>query len=131
MSEKTREDVTAEQYKSCQDQQSQPLHSTNGHLDGCALETDVTSGGSAEGAEPAANSDVDEAPVKKSKRKKLLYIGAGALIVAVIAGLAYWLYARQFESTDDATVQADITQISPKVSAYRQEDLRRWKSAGT
>ncbi|MET0754422.1 MAG: HlyD family secretion protein, partial [Pyrinomonadaceae bacterium] len=35
-----------------------------------------------------------------------------------VAGFIYWLYARQFESTDDAFVDGDIVQVSPKVSAY-------------
>jgi len=118
MSQKTREDVAAQQHESQQEQQSQQLHSTNGHPDGRVSDADGTTEAPAEVAEITAESDVAEAPIKTSKRKKLLYIGGGALIVAVIAGLAYWLYARQFESTDDATVQADITQISPKVSAH-------------
>jgi membrane fusion protein (multidrug efflux system) len=55
---------------------------------------------------------------KKRKRKRILYIGAAALVVLIITGVAYWLYARQYESTDDAFVDADITQVAPKVSAY-------------
>jgi membrane fusion protein (multidrug efflux system) len=35
-----------------------------------------------------------------------------------LAGLGYWLYARQYESTDDAFIDGDIVQVSPKVSAY-------------
>jgi membrane fusion protein (multidrug efflux system) len=69
------------------------------------------------------DSDVDpvvEAPpeAKKRKRNKLFLIGGTALLMLVIAGIAYWLYARQYESTDDAFVEADITQVAPKVSAY-------------
>ena len=55
---------------------------------------------------------------KNGKRKRIFLIGGGVLIIGIIVGIAYWLYARQFESTDDAFVEADITQISPKVSAY-------------
>ena len=39
-------------------------------------------------------------------------------MVIAIAGTLYWLYARQFESTDDAFIDGDIVQISPKISAY-------------
>jgi len=57
--------------------------------------------------------------VKPKKKKRLpLYIGAGILLVAAIGGLIYWLYARQYESTDDAFIEGDIVQVSPKVSAY-------------
>lgn len=59
----------------------------------------------------------DEVPVN-GKRRRILVIGAVALLVVAIAGTAYWLYARQYESTDDAFVEADITQVSPKVAAY-------------
>ena len=55
---------------------------------------------------------------KNGKRKRILFIGAGVLIIGIIVGVSYWLYARQYESTDDAFVEADITQVSPKVSAY-------------
>jgi len=118
MSEKTREDVTADKFESRQDQQSPQLHNTNGHSEYRGIQTDEVAAGSEESDAAVAKSDVNETPEKNAKRKKILYIGAGALIVAVIAGVAYWLHARQFESTDDATIQADITQISPKVAAY-------------
>ena len=68
--------------------------------------------------EPSADhpeTDAEEAP---KGRSKLLFIGVPILIIAVIASSIYWLYARQFESTDDAFIDGDIVQISPKVSAY-------------
>jgi membrane fusion protein (multidrug efflux system) len=71
------------------------------------------------------NGDGNETPApepeKKNgngKRRRLFIIGGVVLLVAVIAGVGYWLYERQFESTDDAFIEGDITQISPKVSAY-------------
>ena len=57
-----------------------------------------------------------EAPAKK--RRTPLFVIGGLAIVAAIGGLGYWLYARQFESTDDAFVDGDIVQVSPKISAY-------------
>ena len=66
--------------------------------------------------------DNDDQPVeqveKNGKRRRILLIGAAVLLLGMIAGVAYWLYARQFESTDDAFIDGDITQVSPKVSAY-------------
>ncbi|PYR35463.1 MAG: hypothetical protein DMF93_21695, partial [Acidobacteria bacterium] len=35
--------------------------------------------------------------------------------LAVIAAIAWWLYARHFEDTDDAQIDADITAVSPRV----------------
>jgi membrane fusion protein (multidrug efflux system) len=68
----------------------------------------------AEDEEPAL---YDKQP-NGNRRRKILIIGASVLIVGLIAGLAYWLYARRFESTDDAFIDGDIVQVSPKVSAY-------------
>lgn len=59
----------------------------------------------------------DEAKPKKKRRFPLAIVG-GIVLVLAIAGVIYWLYARQFESTDDAFIDGDIVQISPKVSAY-------------
>jgi membrane fusion protein (multidrug efflux system) len=64
-------------------------------------------------AEPAIPPSVGQ-----KRKRKLIIIAAIALIVLIIGGISYWLYSRQFESTDDAFVDADITQVSPKVSAY-------------
>ncbi|MBV9215760.1 MAG: HlyD family secretion protein [Acidobacteria bacterium] len=60
-------------------------------------------------------------PEKKERaprKKKLLVIGGITVLVIAIVGLAYWLYARQFESTDDAFIDGDIVQIAPKIAAY-------------
>jgi len=51
------------------------------------------------------------------RRRRFLIIGASAVILIAVAGTIYWLYARQYESTDDAFIDGDIVQISPKVSA--------------
>jgi membrane fusion protein (multidrug efflux system) len=47
------------------------------------------------------------------RTRLLLLIG---LAVVVIAALAYWLHARQFEDTDDAQVDGDIHPISARVN---------------
>ena len=59
----------------------------------------------------------NETAAQQKRRFPVAIVGAAAL-VAVIGGLVYWLYARQYESTDDAFIEADVVQISPKVSAY-------------
>lgn len=61
------------------------------------------------------------ATVGQRRKRKFIIIGAIVLIVLVIGGVSYWLYSRQYESTDDASIDADITQVSPKVSAYVQK----------
>ena len=54
----------------------------------------------------------------KKNRKIPLLIGVAVLLIAATAGTIYWLYARQYESTDDAFIDGDVVQISPKVAAY-------------
>jgi membrane fusion protein (multidrug efflux system) len=93
----------------------------NGQEGGSAVESDAVD--DHEGREEAPQSAVDaetepEKNGKNGSRRRILYIGAIVLGIGVIVGFVYWLYARQFESTDDAFVEADITQVSPKVSAY-------------
>ena len=50
------------------------------------------------------------------KRPLVLVIGGIVLLAAVGVGVWYWLYSRQYESTDDAFIDAHITAISPKVA---------------
>jgi membrane fusion protein (multidrug efflux system) len=52
------------------------------------------------------------------KRRGVLIIGAVVLLLAVVFGVRYWLYARSHESTDDAFIDGHIVQVSPKVSGY-------------
>ena len=58
----------------------------------------------------------EDAP--KKSRKIPIIIGASVVIIVAIVGTLYWLHARQFESTDDAFIDGDVVQISPKVAAY-------------
>lgn len=76
--------------------------------------------GGAEAAETEYSENVLESESKEApgKRKKFIFIGGSVVLLLAVAGTVYWLYARQFESTDDAFVEGDIVQISPKVSAY-------------
>ena len=74
------------------------------------------------GEDAAEAEEENEASGKKEKngkkRRKIIIIGAAVLLFLAISGFLYWLYARQYESTDDAFIDGDITQVSPKVSAY-------------
>ncbi len=42
--------------------------------------------------------------------------GAILVIVLLVAGFIYWLYARQYEDTDDAFIDAHIVHISPQIA---------------
>ncbi len=74
---------------------------------------------SEDGGQPTAETGSEEEPpeVKRSKRRRLLIFGGIGLVILAIIGVLYWLYARQYESTDDAFIDGDIVQISPKVAA--------------
>src|SRR4051794_7952171 len=52
------------------------------------------------------------------KRWKMVVPLVLACIIAVVAGAAYWLYARQYESTDDAFIAGRVTEINPHVAGY-------------
>lgn len=64
----------------------------------------------------APEEETEPAPAKKDRRP--IYIGGAVLLVAAIGGLIYWFYARQFETTDDAFIESDIVQISPRIASY-------------
>jgi membrane fusion protein, multidrug efflux system len=50
-------------------------------------------------------------------RPLIMAVLAILLLGGAMAGVRYWQYARQYESTDDAFIQGHIIQMSPKVSA--------------
>jgi len=65
-----------------------------------------------------SNGEADETQRRPFYTRPLLMaVLAMLLLGGAIAGVRYWQYARQYESTDDAFIQGHITQISPKVSA--------------
>ncbi|HJP94676.1 MAG TPA: HlyD family secretion protein [Pyrinomonadaceae bacterium] len=52
------------------------------------------------------------------KRPTVIVIAAVVLLIGIIGGIRYWLYARSHETTDDAFIDGHIIQVSPKVSGY-------------
>ena len=69
-------------------------------------------------ADEAEKTDGAAAQEKKPRSKLPVIIIGSVLLIAGIGGLIYWLHARQFESTDDAFIDGDVVQISPKIAAY-------------
>jgi membrane fusion protein (multidrug efflux system) len=49
-------------------------------------------------------------------RRPIGYILFAVLLVAGIAGTVYWLYARQYEETDDAFIDGNVYPVSAKVA---------------
>ena len=52
------------------------------------------------------------------ERPAFLIGAAVVLLIVVLVGLRYWLYARSHETTDDAFIDGHIVQVSPKASGY-------------
>src|SRR5437763_16425706 len=111
MSEKTRE-VTAPHGDNQQTQSRQDLHDGNGHQAAALTDAEPikNAGGGLEDSDVVV---VVEEPVaaKKQKRKKILYIGGAAFPIPLLARIAALLYARPHEPTDEAFLEADITQL--------------------
>lgn len=63
----------------------------------------------------AEGGPVDEHIVARRKRRRRFTIFGGLTIAAFLGGGIYWLSTRNFESTDDAFIEADIIQIAPQV----------------
>jgi len=56
------------------------------------------------------------APVANTRgRRRAFTIFFLVLLVAAIAGLIYWLHGRQYETTDDAEVDAHLTPVSSRI----------------
>ncbi len=63
---------------------------------------------------------VDEESNKAGKKTNRLpiYVIGGIVIFCAVAGFSWWLYSRQFASTDDAKIEGNITVVSPKITAH-------------
>ena len=72
-----------------------------------------------EGKSPMSATTAEQAPPAKKAnskgRNKAFLIFFAILLVLAAVGLLYWLHARQFESTDDAQVDAHLNPISARV----------------
>jgi membrane fusion protein (multidrug efflux system) len=69
-----------------------------------------------------AESGKDDKP-KKKLNPLLIVAGGTVLALALIGGLIFWLHARNFESTDDAFVDAKIVRLSPQIAGRVTEVL--------
>ena len=50
------------------------------------------------------------------KRRRFVIIALMVVAVVAVAGVLWWLHARQYESTDDAYIDAHIAHISPQIA---------------
>jgi membrane fusion protein (multidrug efflux system) len=52
-----------------------------------------------------------------SKKRKPLAILTLIVVIAAIIGLAFWFFARGYQTTDDAFIDGHVTDVSPRISA--------------
>jgi membrane fusion protein, multidrug efflux system len=55
---------------------------------------------------------------EKRRSRVPVYVVSGIVLLTAVIGVAWWLYARQFVSTDDAFVEGFVSVVSPKISAH-------------
>jgi len=63
---------------------------------------------------PEGDAAAKDAARARKRRRVRLAVGAGVLVVALV-GLGYYLYERRFESTDDAQIDANISNVGARV----------------
>ena len=61
--------------------------------------------------------DEPEESARTDRRRRVGFIAGGiALCILAVAGTLYWLHARHYESTDDAFIDGNTTQMAAQVS---------------
>lgn len=55
-------------------------------------------------------------PVDPVKRRRNILIGVVVVVIILVAGMAWWLHSRTYETTDDAQVDGHLNLISARVA---------------
>lgn len=69
---------------------------------------------SADGESPQEQTHKTKTPRPKLSRRRLIVLSA--LLVAAVAATAWWLYARNYDSTDDAQIDGHVDLVSSRIS---------------
>jgi membrane fusion protein (multidrug efflux system) len=82
--------------------------------------------GKGQGDDPAEKSDSaekdpdkkkeEQKPVDPATKRRRIIIGIAVGVVVLVAGIAWWLYSRTYESTDDAQINGHLNAIASRVA---------------
>jgi membrane fusion protein (multidrug efflux system) len=62
------------------------------------------------------SADPVKKPLSPARKRLNLLIGATILILLVVAGVLYWLHSKHYESTDDAFIDGNQSQIASQIN---------------
>ena len=68
---------------------------------------------------PSAAATPPQSPARQRPRRRRLFavlLGGVVLAAVIVGGVLWWLDARQYESTDDAFIDAHVIRIAPQVA---------------
>jgi membrane fusion protein (multidrug efflux system) len=69
--------------------------------------------------EPLSDEPHEHVAKRPVYKRPAFFLGAAiVLLIVLVFGFRYWLYARSHETTDDAFIDGHIVQVSPKASGY-------------
>lgn len=66
--------------------------------------------------EEAVQAETDEP--KRARNRKLYYAAGVSVGIVLLAGIVWWIYSRQFEKTDDAFLDGNISVVTTKIGAH-------------
>jgi membrane fusion protein (multidrug efflux system) len=58
----------------------------------------------------------EQKPVDPATKRLRIILGIGVAVVVIVAGIAWWLYSRTYESTDDAQINGHLNTIASRVA---------------
>ena len=114
----TNQNGQPEQHGVQKDQQNQPQNGKQG-----GVKPDVKQDGAQqEGVKPddnqdkAKKDDAEKKPLDPGTKRKRILIGVVVGVLVLIAGIAWWLYSRTYEATDDAQIDGHLNPIASRIA---------------